>query len=251
MIAGDMLSDMLAEWSKSTPRLPTAEQYPLCHPDLSVNNIFINDRNQITCLIDWEFVSTVPISVLLTALGLPQSRNSLEGPLVAAFEEGFNTAVFDTILYQNRQESQALCRLLRCSRPIWLVCRFFNFDSIEDFTLFRALSESLGPKDKGLSDSFRARQATPHYRHLYQEMKQEDQTPELISRQEKQYFRRDSEIDKTIARKLKMVSDWYARYEIPIYPSSQVRHNCEVFVADCKLWRWIGSCLKDLHRDED
>lgn len=47
------------------------ESFPLCHADLSVNNIFINKDYNITCIINWAFTSTVPESLLLAAPGLP------------------------------------------------------------------------------------------------------------------------------------------------------------------------------------
>lgn len=56
--------EMLTEWSKTTPILQTPAKYPLRHLDLSVNNIFIDEENRITCLNDWEFVSTVPVGLL-------------------------------------------------------------------------------------------------------------------------------------------------------------------------------------------
>ncbi|KAB8264394.1 hypothetical protein BDV32DRAFT_135311 [Aspergillus pseudonomiae] len=34
--------------------------FPLCHSDLSVNNIYVDDDYNITCIIDWAFCSSVP-----------------------------------------------------------------------------------------------------------------------------------------------------------------------------------------------
>lgn len=249
VIAGDLLSDMLAEWLKSISASPSG-QFPLRHPDLSVNNIFIDDEYNITCLIDWGFASTVPLSVLLTAPGLPQSRDKLNESLVSAFEEGFKTAIFgalqdqDAHVHQDVQEYRALCQILQCSRPMWLVCRFLDFDSLEDFSLFRELWNLIGPKHE-FFDAFRAKQSMPYYRRLYEEMKREDEPAEQISRFEQQYFKIRSELDITISKKLALVSDWHPRYDMP---RAQIRRSGDVFVADRRLWHWIDAWLEDHHR---
>ena len=46
------------------------ETFPLCHPDLSVNNIYVDDDYNITFIIDWAFASSVPEPMLLAALGI-------------------------------------------------------------------------------------------------------------------------------------------------------------------------------------
>lgn len=244
VIAGDILSEILAEWQKNTPSaLP--QNFCLQHPDLSVNNIFIDDQYNVTCLIDWSFASTVPLSVLLTAPGLPQSRNELAEPLVLAFQEGFKAAASNTSQDKDLLEYQALYRTLQCSRPMWLICRLLDFDSLEDFNLFRELWRLIGPKDKKIVDVFRIKQAMPHYRLLYMEMKEEDQSEEQNSRFEDQYFKGRSELEISISKKLTLVSEWYPRYD---EPSSQIRHSGDVFVADRKLWRWIEVWLEDYRR---
>ncbi len=63
-------------------------KYPLCHPDLSVNNIFIDDDCNITCIIDWAFSTSVPFSALLTTPGLPHPRDEMTPSLIRAFRNG-------------------------------------------------------------------------------------------------------------------------------------------------------------------
>lgn len=128
---------------------------------------------------------------------------------------------------------------------MWLACRLLDFDSLEDFNLFRELWSLIGPKDK-ISDAFRAKHAMPYYRRLYEEMKQEDEPAEQISRFEQQYFKIRSELDRKISKKLTLVSDWHARYD---KPSAQIRPSGDVFVADRRLWHWIDAWLEDHRRN--
>lgn len=250
VIAGDLLSEMIAEWLKNAPGIRGSssqqpQQFYLRHPDLSVNNIFIDDQYRITCLIDWGFCSTVPLPVLLTAPGLPQARDKLEEPLISAFEEGLRLAAFDVLQDGDLQEYYGLCEAIQHSRPIWFLSRLLDFDSIQDFNHFRELWRSIGPKDKEISNEFRARQAAPYYRQLYEEMKEEEPSAERISRHERECFTHEPELRLSISRKLSLVSDWRSRYEES--SSNHIRRNADVFVADRKLWRWIGACLAYLH----
>ncbi|KAL3496392.1 hypothetical protein BJX62DRAFT_119369 [Aspergillus germanicus] len=48
--------------------------FPLYHPDLSTQNIFVDDDLNITCIIDWAFASSVPPAMLLVCPGLPHPR---------------------------------------------------------------------------------------------------------------------------------------------------------------------------------
>ncbi|RMJ25692.1 hypothetical protein PHISP_03423 [Aspergillus sp. HF37] len=249
VIAGDLLSEMITEWLKNAPGIcgsgsQQPQQFHLRHPDVSVNNIFIDDQYQITCLIDWGFCSTVPLPVLLAAPGLPQSRDKLEESLVSAFEDGFKLAAYDVLRDWKHQEYDSLCEALQYSRPMWFVCRLLDLDSIEDFNHFREIWRLIGPKDKRISDEFRSGQKAPCYRQLYEEMKEEEPSMERISRHEKECFTRESELRLSISRKLSLVSDWRSRYDEP--SSKHIRRNADVFVADQKLWQWIGACLTDL-----
>lgn len=211
-----------------------------------MNNIFIDDRYQITCLIDWGFSSTVPLLVLLTALGLPQARDKLEDSLVSIFDDGLRVAAFNAPHDENLQEYQDLCQALQYSRPIWSLSRLLEFSSIEDLNLFSELWESIGPKDKELSDEFRARPATSYYRQLYGEITEEDPSIERVSRYKDQFFKHRSQLCLSISKKLTLISDWRSRYDQHL---SQIRRNGHVFVADKRLWKWIDLWMKDFHGD--
>jgi len=79
------------------------------HPDLSVNNIFVDEEFNITCIIDWAFCSTVPLSILLTAPGLPQSRHELDESLLPMFEKGFRHALEENVQREDVSAEGRLC----------------------------------------------------------------------------------------------------------------------------------------------
>ncbi|PWY83899.1 hypothetical protein BO94DRAFT_599421 [Aspergillus sclerotioniger CBS 115572] len=83
IIVGDALRDILRQCK--LPAVNT-ETFPLCHPDLSVNNIYVDDDYNITCIIDWAFASSIPESMLLAAPGLPQYRDEIES-LIRTYRE--------------------------------------------------------------------------------------------------------------------------------------------------------------------
>ncbi|OJD18557.1 hypothetical protein AJ78_01398 [Emergomyces pasteurianus Ep9510] len=88
-----------------------------------------------------------------------------------------------------------------------------------------------------LRQEFRLRQSFFKYQQLYEEIRQEDRTAEQISCDEKNYFKNRNQLELSIARKLKLISDWSSRYGKP--PSSRIRGSGDVFVADKRLWLWI------------
>lgn len=248
VITGDLLSELTTEWLKNAPDIHGScsqqpQQFYLRHSDLSVNNIFIDDQFRIICLIDWGFCSTVPLPVLLTVPGLPQARDRLEESHISAFEEGFKLAAFDVLRDRDLDEYHLACEAIQRSRHMWFLSRLLDFASIQDFNLFREFWRLIGPTDKEISTEFRTRQASPYYRQLYDEMKEEEPSAERVARHERECFTHERELRQSVSRKLSLVSDWRSRYEEP-WPS-QIRRNADIFVADRKLWRWIDACLAD------
>lgn len=215
VISAHLLSGIIADWLRNTPdacgsgsdSLAQPQRFYLRHPDLSVNNIFVDDQYQVTCLIDWGFCSTVPLPVLLAAPGLPQTRNRLEESLVSAFERGVRIAAFD-VIQDSPQGYHNLCAVLQYSRPAWLVSRLLDFDSIEDYTVFHDLWKLIGPEGKSISDEFRTRRASPYYRKLYEEMEEEGPSADQVSRYQNSCFPDKPKLRISIAKKLSLVSDW-------------------------------------------
>ncbi len=63
VVAGEALSVVITKWTRDlSDGLLSDDQrcFVIHHPDLSVNNIFVDEDFNFTCIIDWEFCSTVP-----------------------------------------------------------------------------------------------------------------------------------------------------------------------------------------------
>jgi hypothetical protein len=244
IIAGEVLSDMLSEWAHNTSRLNVddrRDRFPIHHPDFSVNNLFVDDEYNITCVIDWAFCSSVPLSVLLTPPGLPQSRNEVEPPLLLVFDCGFLHAHHENSLQKDLKKDIGLYQILKQSRPAWLFSRLLTFDSIKDYDLFKELWDSIGPHDQDVSELFTSRQSLEQYIALHNKLKEEDTPAKQVALSERQYFREDN-WGLAVSRKLTLVSEWSLRYGKPL--ARGIRRNGSIFVADKKLWLWIDKCLE-------
>ena len=244
VIAEEMLSEMITRWTDDVSKFllnDRKHRFSIHHPDFSVDNIFVDEDFNITCIIDWAFCSSVPLSMLLTAPGLPQSRYEVDVSLLPAFENGFRYALQENTQRENIETEMTLCRTLSCSRPMWLLSRILNFDSTTDYHLFKALWDSIGNHDQDISEFFRSRQSSQQYISLRNELKEDDQTTEQVARLEREYFR-DDIWRLAIARKLTLISQWSLRYHRSL--THGIRGNGNIFVADKKLWAWIDNCLK-------
>lgn len=102
--------------------------FPLRHSDRSVNNLYVDDDLNITCVIDWGFSSSVPFTELLTTSGMPYPR-CLPGPsLVASFRAGFKHEYGDVpFSYWEDVEK------------IWHFQRLVYMDSLQDYEHFAEL----------------------------------------------------------------------------------------------------------------
>ena len=216
-------------------------RFAIHHPNLSVNNIYVDEDLNITYIIDWAFCSAVPLSILLTAPGLPQSRHEVDASLFPTFEHGFRHALEENTRRQGVGTATALCCMLNRSRPMWLLSRVLSFDSTTDYHLFKALWDLTGSYDQDMAEFFRSKQSSKNYKSLHSELKEDDQTTEQVARLEGEYFR-DDVCRLAFSRKVTLVSHWSLRYR-----ESRVRgigSNSNVFVTDRKLWAWIGHYLK-------
>lgn len=63
--------------------------FPLYHPDLNLENIFVDDQLNISCIIDSGFASFIPQSMFFICPGLPQSRYGTDPNLELPFAQGF------------------------------------------------------------------------------------------------------------------------------------------------------------------
>ena len=245
IISGEILLDLLTEWREKCSIVNSENGFPLCHPDLSVNNIFVDHDYNITCLIDWTFCSSVPLLELLTVPGLPQSRNEIESSLVPAFEHGFRQAMYEDRSHPIEQEI-LLCQIIRVNRPMWLACRLLNFDSIQDYSILQDLWEIIRPRHPNFRTTFRSKQLLRCYDALHYTLKEGDKSADEVTLTELKYFRTDAR-GLSIARKLDLVSQWFSRYN-GSNNNEGLRRNNETFVADRRLWKWID---QSVDRDMD
>ncbi|OAX82807.1 hypothetical protein ACJ72_02844 [Emergomyces africanus] len=242
-VVGDCLRGITSKWAEemsASAQNIGSERFPLHHPDLNVNNIFVGDNCSITCIIDWAFCSSVPFPILLMAPGLPQSRDRLEAPLITAFEDGLRRAILTDHRGGLMKEFLHKLETLQASRFAWLLCRLASFDSAGDFYLFRDIWQMSDQNDMDFLPFFRSKQSTDHYIQLYEEMKQEDEPSDLVRQRETSYFQRDM-IGLTVSRKLTLVSEWTCRYRK--HDPKGIRQNGNNFVADDKLWKWVLESL--------
>ncbi|KAJ5491957.1 Aminoglycoside phosphotransferase [Penicillium expansum] len=234
IIAGDALRDIVRKLE-----LPTvnSETFPLCHPDLSVNNIYVDDDYNITCIIDWAFASSIPESMLLTTPGLPQYRDEISSELYIPFIDGFISAMPESM------EERSIHRYhdsLERSQVSWKLSRLLNLDSISDYTLFATVWHFARGPEQDLGNYFLRQWSSPHYIRLYTEVQQEDQPLSKIQKDEKDYFR-NKDFRETIAKKLTLMSEWKTRFTVNHPP----RLRKDMFVASPKLWKWIQQFVQD------
>ena len=206
IVAGELLVKSFRQWNDGVSRgLPNrfVNRFALHHPDLSLNNIFVDAELNITCIIDWAFSSTVPLFMLLAAPGLPQTCSEFNSSLSTAYEEGFHLALRARSC-QSAGEKDLWSWMLRNSRPVWLFLKFIDLKSVTDYHFFKSLLQMIENSDDVLG-LHRSEQASKKYTSQLNELAKDDAIIEIIAKNEKTYFRDD--IRKlAIARKLILIS---------------------------------------------
>ncbi|GFN11013.1 hypothetical protein AtubIFM56815_008580 [Aspergillus tubingensis] len=234
IVAGDALRDIVRKFELQSSNPGT---FPLCHADLSVNNIYVDDDYNITCIIDWAFTSSVSHSMLLSPPGLPQYGDKISPVLHTAFIDGFQAA-----MPESTEEStvRRYRESLEQGKFHWNLSRLLGLDSIGDYNLFAAVWQSTYGPEKDIGEHFSQQRRSPHYLRLYDEVREEDRPLWKVERDEKDYFR-NKVFKHTIAKKLTLMSEWKAKYT----PDSPRRIRQDMFVASPKLWKWILRFMED------
>ncbi|KAE8352423.1 kinase-like domain-containing protein [Aspergillus coremiiformis] len=232
IIAGDALRDIIHKFPAINPKT-----FPLCHPDLSVNNIYVDDNYNITCIIDWAFTSSIPESMLLTTPGLPQYRDEISSELHIPFIDGFFAAMPKST---DERSAHRYRQSLEQSQVSWRLSRLLSLDSIGDFTLFATVWHFAYGPEQNLMQYFLHQRRSTHYIRLYSEAQQEDLPVSKIEEDEKDYFR-NKDLRKTIAKKLTLMSEWNAQYTDRHPPKLRK----DMFVASPNLWKWIQELIQD------
>jgi hypothetical protein len=157
--------------------------FPLCHPDLSASNIFVDSELNITCVIDWAFTSTVPVSTALITPGLPHPRDGTEPFLDSAFKTSFiENGPYDVEkLAQEPWES---------TRKAWLFTRLTLLDGLQDYHYFKELYISVykPTQEVNISALFKAAQKEDKFVQLAEELADDEEWAPEVLKDEDDYF---------------------------------------------------------------
>ncbi|KAF8851886.1 hypothetical protein BDZ45DRAFT_131931 [Acephala macrosclerotiorum] len=192
--------------------------FPLYHPDLSMGNIFVDDDFNITCIIDWAFSSTVPISTLFMTPGLPHPRDQINATLASTFRASFPHPFFQG------HDIKIGPEFWKSTRQAWLFTRLVTLDGLQDYRYFTELYASVySPDDEiNIPMLFKDVQKEKQFVELARTLAEDDLSESKIQRDEEDYFRFSDSGRQAIARKLTIVTEL-----------------SKSFVADERLWRWI------------
>ncbi|KAF5019493.1 hypothetical protein F66182_8500 [Fusarium sp. NRRL 66182] len=207
-LAGHFLYDMI-------PCLTSKDEaFVLCHPDLHVGNIFVDDDFNITSIIDWGSASSSPMSELLATPGLNGSLSPPKESLVVAFRSGFC------------QGGQIVgSEQWRTADKMWRFVRLVRMLSTQDYMHFKTLYELVYKKDShDIPRQFSDRSMQEHGRALLAKLIEDE--PEEEDKNSGNTHMKESE-ELTVARKLTLMSE--------LNPN---------FVADKRLWQWIQNALE-------
>lgn len=199
--------------------------YPLSHPDLSTSNIFIDDKFNITCIIDWALTSTVPMSTLLATPSFPHPRDDVDLSLSPLFKSGFDNRLSE------RGYKNPPGELWENSHQAWLFTRLVMLDGLQDYHYFTELySLVFKPEEEpNIPLMFGELRKEKEFSDLTEELVEYERPIEKIKRDEEASFFESDEgnQNKAIARKLTMVS---------LFSKS--------FVADRRLWKWLAEAIE-------
>ncbi|KAK7417574.1 hypothetical protein QQZ08_011579 [Neonectria magnoliae] len=197
-LAQDMIPSLL---SQSYPF-----GFPLRHFDLSVNNIFVDEDMNITCVIDWAFSSSVPFVELLTTPGMPYPRELPDQSLVTSYRVGYEQTSAQKPSWEDTEK-------------VWHFQRLLCMDSLQDYSHFQRLY------------SLVAKEELPNIPVLFQDARKAASL-ELLeipsnNRAEKYFSTKSTTNREAVARKLTVMM--------------QLNKS---FVADRKLWQWLVDALE-------
>ncbi|KAF5005922.1 hypothetical protein FDECE_7680 [Fusarium decemcellulare] len=211
--------------------------FPLHHHDISLQNLFVDDNLNITCVIDWAFSSTVPPAQLLAPPGLPHPRDLVSDlSLIGAFRSGFES--------ENRKAGEYVIESSHwnVSQMVARFMRLVNLDALQDYNHLEALhvlaQGSVTPGDDGddtnsLPAILAARAMTRDALLLAEELAADDEPESEICRREQEYFDAVGAQRLALARKVTIAAKMNPQ-----------------FVADGRLWRWVDAMMEDCARTE-
>lgn len=217
--------------------------FPLCHPDLSASNIFVDSELNITCIIDWAFASTVPVSTALVTPGLPHPRDGTEPYLDLAFKSGF---IADRLYEEVKLEPS----LWECTRKASLFNRLVLLDGLQDYYYFKELYQSIyKPVEKvNISALFKTAQKEDRLVELAEELADDEEWAPEILKDEEDYFAVIGKMEKPAGGPKEATLIGIERHAIA-RKINMVAGLSQDFVADHRLWRWIEEMKRDFYSD--
>ncbi|KAF7552778.1 hypothetical protein G7Z17_g4073 [Cylindrodendrum hubeiense] len=214
-LAGEFLREMIPSLTSNASQ---SRGFVPCHPDLHTGNIFVDEKFNVTSIIDWGSAYAGPLSEMLATPGLSGSTSPPGESLVAAFRAGFG---------QGGKTIEP--ELWVKGEMMWCFSRLVRLLSTQDYALFKTLFE-LAHED-GSDDiprTFHERSMQEHGRELLAKLREDaegEESEEDESEEEEGGPKMETERI-AVARKLVLMSE--------MNPN---------FVADKRLWRWLGDAL--------
>lgn len=255
VVAGYIIQDLLRQRGRFDSSIPLSKPFPLHHPDLNTNNVFVDEQCRITCIIDWSFSTTVPLEVLFAPPGLPQSRHELSKDLVEHFYNGLKRGLQRPSSEYSEDEAQVALNaadLFRNARFIGSLYHLLSFDSQSDFRLLQAIWQAVQPSDTpSLESHFVALRQDPQIQTLHELLLAKESPKADIEREVEDRFDRRGDFEHAVAMKLHVMSDWDVQYAPEPTESEsgqlrtlvrrrlRLRTSGGLFMADGRLWNWL------------
>lgn len=213
--------------------------FPLYHPDLSASNIFVDGDLNITCVIDWAFASTVPVSTALMTPGLPHPRDGTEPFLDSAFKSGF-------IAHSLCDKAKLDLRLWEHTRRAWLFTRLTLLDGLQDYCYFKELYTSAYKpvEEVNIFALFKEAQKDDKLIELAEELADDEEWAPEILKDEQDYFAVIGKMGKPAGEEKEAALIGIERRAIA-RKINMVSRLSQDFVADKRLWRWIEEMKRD------
>lgn len=228
IIVGELLLGMipwLARECDSSSGVDT--RFPLHHPDLNVGNIFIDDDCNITCIIDWAYASTVPLSTLLVTPSMPHPRDKPDPTMDIAFKTGFEE---DQRSFTKAEgtETGRYDSIWGSCKDIWLFTRLVRQDALQDIHYFTELYHSRqGRGETNISLLIKKFHTQDKFPALGANLAKGDRAASKIQKEENEYFTVAGTDKFAVARKLTVVSS--------------IKEDG--FLADQRLWKWLAKAV--------
>ncbi|KAM3554453.1 hypothetical protein ARSEF4850_006447 [Beauveria asiatica] len=125
--AGKIIQDIIPQFSVGEDDIG----FPLGHASFNNKHVFVDINGNITCIINWQYSSTMPLGQLLMTPALTNHRCQPSSTDHAAFRTGFDAAAKGTVI--RPPVSWLLTEVL------WQYMRWVSLDTYNDFGLFKAL----------------------------------------------------------------------------------------------------------------